>query len=169
MKDLYDLLQQHPAATLASAVERFGIEGRDQFGRHGKFKPGSPEAVEALAALAAQYRWEQSDIYEQSPADDLVEWPESPFLRFGWPDDALPDFSPAGDSPKRTGAATKADDTLLTIIAALAVEVGIDLRTPSATSDLLKLMQSSDFIAPSENTLRKVVFAARDAIGRRSK
>ena len=169
MKTLFDLLQQHSAAALAATVDRCGIEGLDSFGRHRKFKPGSPEAAEALAALAAQHQWEQSDSYDQSPVDASQSHLESPFSRFGWPDEALPDFSPAGDVSKRTGAETKADDTLLTIIAAVCVEVGIDLRAPSATSDLLKLMQGSDFAAPSENTLRKVVFAARDAIGRRSK
>lgn len=169
MKTLFDLLQQHSAAALASAVERAGVEGRDCFGRVGKFKPGSPEAVEALAALTAQHQWEQSDSFDQSPSDAAQSVLESPFLRYGWPVDALPDLTPAGDAPRRTGAATRADDTLLTIIAAMCVEVGIDLRTPSATSDLLKLMQGSDFAAPSENTLRKVVFAARDAIGRRGK
>jgi hypothetical protein len=166
---LFDLLQQHSAADLAATVERAGIEGFDPFGRQRRFKSGSPEVLDVLRALSAQHEWEQSDVYDQSPADHGLHWPDHPFLRFGWPDDALPDFSSSDTTPKRSGAETRSDDTLLTIIAALAVEVDIDVRKPSATSDLLKLMQGSEFSAPSENTLRKVVFAARDAIGRRSK
>lgn len=82
-------------ATLASAIEQYGIWGFDRFGRFRQFPPESADKVqtqeltEVFDALAANYAASQ----EQGaplPAYDL--WGTEVYCRFGWPAEKAPDF-----------------------------------------------------------------------------
>ena len=82
-------------STLATAIERHGIQGWDRFGRLKTFKDEQGEYKAALDALAALYAWESDfdniQATEMSPIDAADGLPYSIF-DMGWPADQVPDF-----------------------------------------------------------------------------
>jgi hypothetical protein len=54
--DLYRIKTR--ISTLATAIERHGIQGWDRYGRFKTFKAEQPEAQAALDALATQLAWD---------------------------------------------------------------------------------------------------------------
>lgn len=93
---LIDLLMKGtPVGVLAEAVELYGIEGWDRFGRLKSVKAQHELAVQALDALATVFAW--YNLPERagsiSPVEDAQEHPESGSpLYFGWGVATKPDF-----------------------------------------------------------------------------
>lgn len=86
-----------PAGVLAQAIEAFGVQGTDRFGRFVTFNKNESECEAALDALAVVYRWqcgEGSSQMEPSPLDDaLVSYSPGNPLQYGWIRTDLPNFS----------------------------------------------------------------------------
>ena len=104
--DLFSLLS-HPRkvsiATLATAIEKEGIQGWDRFGRFDTFKvddPKDPEmqAAGALRCLELQYVWDGNvdncQAHEESPLDRYApDGDRGSGFGMGWREGFLPDFS----------------------------------------------------------------------------
>jgi hypothetical protein len=176
MKTIGQLLEHYEIGALATAIEKNGIYGTDRFGRKRPFRSDEEEAKLVLAGLAEQFRWEccgDPDV-ELSPADHSDEAWEVPlhlrWTTYGWPEDELPDVGEVVERPRRQSDHTKREDSFLSMIAALASELKIDVRTTDATRQILELMQASELVEPlSETKIREIVKAARSTIDRRGK
>lgn len=77
--------------TLATAIEKDGIDGWDRYGRMKHYAPDSAEAQEALDLLADQAAY-TGEPGVQSPLDRADMYPEAGFWRLGWLDENLPKF-----------------------------------------------------------------------------
>jgi hypothetical protein len=81
-------------ATLATAIESFGIYTWDKYGRYMKFEKGSGEAEQALNLLAKVYEFEMDreprDVGH--PLEDAGYDPFNLYSGFGWATKVLPDF-----------------------------------------------------------------------------
>lgn len=112
-------------ATLATAIEKYGVQGWDRFGRFKTFKQGDAIFDRALDFLAAEAAFNSEGREERSPFEYAAEDWETP--SYGWREDALPDFkaieaeqAAAPVQPKRRSAAeSKAEDNNLRIIGGL--------------------------------------------------
>ena len=85
-------------STLATAIERHGIQGWDRYGRFNTFTVGDQKDEERLArgaldALARQHDWEIGQRLDQSPVDFESNYFEyGGGLSMGWYDNEAPDF-----------------------------------------------------------------------------
>ena len=114
-------------ATIATAIETFGIYTWDKYGRYKKFDKSTPEAARALYLLGYIHEYENNhqpgDINEQHPLDQS-EGGDDEYYKYGWAQEVLPDFleiqSEQGDVPRPVpGDRVKGENANLRIIAAL--------------------------------------------------
>jgi len=135
----------------------------DRFGRRQHFGPGSPGAAEALDALAEEHRQqEELRLLDGAEPEESGQRPECLF-NFGWPKDEVPDLgAPSPQPAPRAGAQTRADDTLLRLIVALAAEQEIDIFTDKAAQQLARFLDERGDKPPAINTLKSIVQRARN-------
>jgi hypothetical protein len=172
--DLTTLARNHSVGDLASAIEDHGIVGWDRYGRQRHFEKGSPEALAALNGLAEQYTWEGDPSHnELSPIDYYADfcagqgprhWPE-----WGWYADELPDIGPIVEKPKRQSDKTRSDDIVLSVLDALALQMGLNIAEKGAAHRITEIMGESDFKKPSLNTIKPIIDRAIEARNRRAK
>lgn len=115
-------------ATLATAIERHGIQGWDRYGRFTTFKAGDAEAVVGLEFLARQHEWNCNVDNCQDGTQSPVESWEGPGYGVGWLDDEAPDFDAIAaeskgrslpEPPKKSGGNGKGENHDMRLIAAL--------------------------------------------------
>lgn len=81
-------------ATLATAIEEYGVYSWDRFGRFRRFGSETDRGKRALDILAGVRHFE---TYCQGPTDqqhplDAAEGPDDPFWEFGWASEVAPSF-----------------------------------------------------------------------------
>ncbi len=124
-------------ATLATAIERNGIQGWDRFGRFKTFKQDEAMFERALDFLASEAAFNTEGRHEQSPFERAADDFEGPC--FGWREGALPDFKAieaeqagAPVQPKRNPSADiKAEGNNLRIIGGLLAYIKGELGNSS--------------------------------------
>ena len=176
MKTLEMYLRDHSVGDLATAIETHGIHGWDRFGRFCHFKPDSLVVNGILNDLAEQKEWEDGgsgvlNKYQgQSPAEYAASYYDTlptPWTGCGWRDGQIPDLGFVVKKAKRLSDITKREDIVLTLMAALALAVDIDIRDPKAAIRLGEIMEASPFQTPAPGTLRDIVARAREAFERK--
>lgn len=111
-------------ATLASAIENFGIYTWDEYGRFRRFEKGTPPVDRALGLLAWVYKFEHTyqSGDEQHPLD-VSSGEDDPFWALGWASEVAPDFGAikAGqlEDRKPTKSDPRKENAYLNIIGAL--------------------------------------------------
>jgi hypothetical protein len=166
--------------TLASAIEEYGIQGWDRFGRFKRFNPKEKELygddalryARVLDVLAAQYAWD-GEPGTQSPVDEYDDYNDGQrdSLDWGWLETQMPDFSAivagAAGQPVEPKPKSKREETSdLNIIAVL-----LEVLLPKAgykseatlISDLLTLGYG-DYPGISQRTLEKRFAAAKKSL-----
>jgi hypothetical protein len=116
--------------TLATAIEKYGVQGYDRHNRFKTFKFDEPaEIAPALDALAEQATWERNVNFlppnqhpsEMAPAD----WNGSdhPLFRYGWAESSLPDLAALladqPPAPKQVKRPVKNENADLVVIGAM--------------------------------------------------
>ncbi len=159
---LRKLLAHHDVGVLATAVETCGVHGIDRFGRNRRFERNSPEAGEALAALAEEHVIQRAVAEHGLDADWAMGESLALLDAWGWPGDQLPDLGEPTPQPvARAAAQTKSDNTLLRLIVALAAEHGIDITRDKAAQQLERFLEQRGDKPPSLNALKGIVERAR--------
>lgn len=175
---LFDLLSVDASvAVLATAIERGPIYRFDRFGRYGS----SSDADKAVALdLLAEARIERlfletAEEWTDNWLHDDDKYLVRPGLHdFGWFPADLPNLDEIlsgldlREPPQRRGATTRARDTLLTMIAALSANCGINLDERGSASRIVEAMERIGTPA-SDDTVRTVLKEIPSAIERRSK
>lgn len=181
---LADILSNDvPVELIATAIETFGVQTFDRFGRRIDATDDGPDVrtskASALNILAAYFR------YLNGPSDDLTLnpdcWydPESPLNEFGWPTDKTPDFGkvvfartpgsqlPPDHRPAKPMGATERN-TLLVIIAAICDFSAI---MPQERGAAAKIAKMTDEIGASvtDDTIRKFLAMIPEALQSRMK
>jgi hypothetical protein len=175
---LFDLLSiDASVAVLATAIEKGKIFRFDRFGRYGV---ASDADKELALDLLAEARIERLNL---ATAEEWYEgWMNNydklqirPGLHdFGWFPADLPNLDEIlsgldlREPLQRSSAATKSQDTLLTIIAALAEKYGIDPKERGAS---LRITEAVERIGATlgDDTIRAVLKKIPDSVDRRSK
>lgn len=105
--------------TLATAIEKHGVQGWDRFGRFREFAAGTDDARAALDALAEQFAHDSDEGL--SPAD-LGEF-GGPIHRYGWLASKMPAFDAIDQEEQKAGPPApvrrRAENTDLRIIGCL--------------------------------------------------
>jgi hypothetical protein len=170
-------------ATLATAIEKFGIQTYDRFGRRVPANDDSPDVnvrkARALDLLASYYSF-QNEL-ESNPNIDPDSWYEydSPLQIFGWPTDEAPEFDKidtesAPDSVKPKGqnidspVPTRARRTYLTIIAALCKSCGIYPQDRGAAQRIKESTEALGYPV-DDGTIQAMLKDIPDALEARSK
>lgn len=165
-------------ATLATAVEQYGVFSWDEYGRFRRFGSETEEGRRALRLLALVYKsdgepWKYNEGYEQHPLDE-DEGPDNPFCSFGWAFNSIPDFGTisAGqcdERPRQSGADTKLRDSTLVIIAALCKKASIntDIKVRGEAVKVVKLVETLG-ARMDVDTIKRVFKDIPEAIIRRS-
>lgn len=147
------IVKKIDVATLATTIEKFGIQTYDRFGRR---IPATDEGHDAKASKAraldilAEYYAEQNDV-ENDLNHDPDRWFEyfSPLYQFGWPKDEEPvsksmlsESVPQSVKPKihrlDDPVQTRPRRTYLTVIEALCRKAGIDSQKRGAAQIIRK-------------------------------
>lgn len=174
-------------ATLATAIEQFGIQTYDRFGRRIAATEDSPDVTvskaRALDFLAAYYAEklaadEAAPYHPESNPDRWLEY-DSPLTVFGWPTDEAPDFGKIDteippDSLKSKNrnfdspVSTRTRRTYLTIIAALCAIAKID---PQARGTAQRIRESAENQGTpvDDDTIRNALKEIPDALESRMK
>lgn len=181
---LFDLLTVDTSVgALASCIEKFGIYCWDRYGRFGPAnEANTARALDLLAeAYTRRFAVETEQWIELAFTEEPIERPS--LFDFGWFDDDIPTLEmiardieaesnkqgePERKTPQRRGAETKSRDTLLTIIAALSEQAGID---PSGRGAAARIAEAVERIGATigDDTVRAVLKEIPNAVDRRSK
>lgn len=134
-------------ATLATAIESFGIYTWDKYGRFKLFQKDTPEAQQALLLLQHIFEYENDptpgNSDKQHPLDVSNDW-DDPYWRFGWAVNELPNLKTIKDGQLEVPQTNKshnrrAESCNLKIIAALLNCINGDFpnvaRHPKFTSE----------------------------------
>lgn len=130
-------------AAVGDTVERCGIYLLDFANRPVLFRHG-PEHGEALRLIRRVAGFLSGAIFvaddDRSPQDQTVGFPEDPFVLYGWPKLALPDFvEGTQDSTAPSHPNARADDVQSTAIGGLAGKT-------TRIADLQKKLDSSNLV-----------------------
>ena len=119
--------QRHVSvATLATAIETFGIYTWDQFGRFRLFKVGTPEADRALRLISFVYEFESSSSQGETQHPlDACSGEDDPYWQFGWASEVAPNFDAIRSGqlenrqPLRAKRSTREENNNFALIGAL--------------------------------------------------
>ena len=181
---LRDLLRTNVSiATLATAIEQFGIQTYDRFGRR---IPATNEPAEsrvskagALDWLAEYYGGPYNRAGDGSPDPDAWFESGSPLHEFGWPADEAPDFekflsetAPKSFPEKRSNmdapVPARNRRTHLTIMAALCKSSGIDIRQRGAAQRIKEATEKLGHPV-DDGTIQTMLKEIPEALDNRSK
>lgn len=159
-------------ATLATAIERYGIQGWDRYGRFTTFKAGDSEAVMGLKFLAKQYEWNSNmDNCQEHTLSPAEAW-DGPGYGVGWFANEAPDFDAIaaeskGSPPKPPKQHSKREETSnLNIIAAMLDFLlrKASYKSEAALIDDLLTAGYDDYDGISKRTLEKRFAAAKKSL-----
>ncbi len=172
-----------PVAKLATAIEKYGIQTYDRFGRR---IPATDEDAEvevskayALDLLAGYYDFARNQhLYPPTNTDDWLE-SDSPLFDFGWPADEAPDFDKIEAEEVPRPPKTKYPDmdapvgvvrrrSFLTVIAALCETCGLKYNG-WGTAQRIKEATETLGNPVDDDTIRSMLKEIPDALEARSK
>jgi len=170
-------------ATLATAIEKFGIQTYDRFGRRIAATDDSPDEnvrkTKALDLLASYYSF-QNDL-QRNPDINPDSWfdYDGPFQKFGWPTDEAPEFdkidtedAPDSVKPKRQSidspVPTRMRRTYLTIMASLCKRCGINYQDRGASQRIKEATEVFGFPV-DDGTIQAILKEVPEALEARTK
>lgn len=174
LTNLYDLLtypRKVSVATLATAIENYGIWAWDEYGRNAHHEGKSVKAAKALSLLARVNNEDNSDQRESLPLAENYDY-QSPLWKFGWPMDNLPNFGwiKAGQVEREDKPYMERERAnRLALIGALLefINKGKDTADRVTDSSIINWFEGrySNIEGLSKATLEKVFPEARKALG----
>jgi len=170
--DIGDLLEVEKisVATLATAIEKFGIYTCDQFGRFGL--AAGVDKEKAFKLLEGYYEWESTPPHEKSsdPRSPIDQWgacPDNAYRLFGWATKVVPDFEqirrseiesqnePKSSTESKHPGHLNHDKDLQRRANEIAAELKASKKRTPTKEEVAKIMVS-EFEYPLETILRRI-------------